>query len=60
MNDNIEFVKDLNADINFALVKVYSTKKNKDYYALTATFHGKTCVILKFLTDKQKSDILEL
>lgn len=60
MNNNIEFVKDLNADINFALVKVHSTKKNKDYYALAATFHGKTCIILNFLTQNQKSDILEL
>lgn len=58
MNNNVVFVKDLNTDINFALVKVHSSKKNKDYFAIAATFKGKTCIILKFLTENQKNDII--
>lgn len=48
----------INDLINFELVQVHSSKKNKDYYAIAIVIDNQT-FILKFLTLTQAKSIIK-
>lgn len=54
----VEEIKNINQSINFYLIKVFSKKKNKDFYAISLKFDNEY-VILCFLTEKQKNAIIK-
>lgn len=54
----VDEIKNINQLINFYLIKVFSKKKNKDYYAIALKF-GSEYIILCFLTETQKNAIIK-
>lgn len=54
----IKELSDINKLVNFVVVEVHSTKKNKDYYAIAIKVKNDIHII-KFLTKAQADDIIK-